>query len=97
MGARMLAVTFKADINLPSKSGRTPLMSAVGNNLQEMVKGLVNCGADLSAVDNEGLTAFDLAQSDAIKAMVDPANAKEPEVEKEPAESWEEVTEKVSP
>merc|ERR1719161_1339591 len=32
--ARMLAVDFKADINLPSKSGRTPLMSAAGNSLE---------------------------------------------------------------
>jgi len=95
--ARMLAVDFKADINLASKSGRTPLMSAAGNNLEEMVKGLVNCGADLTAVDNEGLTAFDLAPNDAIKAMIDPATAKEPEVEKEPALSWEEVTEDVAP
>jgi len=95
--ARMLAVTFKADVNLASNSGRTPLMSAAGNNLEEMVKGLVNSGADITAVDNEGLTAFDHSQTDAIKAMVDPANAKEPEVEKEPAESWEEATEKVSP
>lgn len=94
--ARFLAVDFKADINLASKSGRTPLMSAAGNNLQEMVKGLVNCGADLTADDNEGFTAFDHARLDSIKAMVDPTSQMAPAAEEkasEPVESWEEVKE----
>jgi len=80
IAARMLAVDFKADINLASKSGSTPLMAAARYNLQEMVTGLVNCGADITAVDEEGLTAYDYAVSDAIKAMVDPS----PDEVKEP-------------
>merc|ERR1719504_488820 len=85
----MLAVDFGADVNIASKSGCTPLMSAARNGLQEMVKGLVNIGADLAAVDNEGLTAFDYARSDAVKAMVNlsPSEAKE-----EPKETREKPT-----
>jgi len=73
--ALLLCTEYKADINLPSKSGRTPLMSAAGNNLQEMVRGLVNLGANLTAVDQSGSTALSYAKTAEIKDMVDPDKA----------------------
>lgn len=74
--ALLLGLNYSADMDLPSKSGRTPLMSACGNNMEEMARGLVNLGADLSAVDQNGLRAFEHARTPAIKDLVDPA--KEP-------------------
>ncbi|CAE7576009.1 unnamed protein product [Symbiodinium natans] len=51
-----------ADINLASKTGRTPLMSAAGNGLEEICKLLVEQGdADIMALDDGGKTAYDLA------------------------------------
>lgn len=71
--ALLLKLNYSADIDLPSNSGRTPLMSACGNNMEEMVRGLVNLGADLDAVDKNGLRASDHAKMQLIKDMVDPA------------------------
>eukprot|EP00929_Paragymnodinium_shiwhaense_P011272 TRINITY_DN1167_c0_g3_i1.p1 TRINITY_DN1167_c0_g3~~TRINITY_DN1167_c0_g3_i1.p1 ORF type:complete len:209 (+),score=53.12 TRINITY_DN1167_c0_g3_i1:67-693(+) len=51
-----------ADPNIASSSGRTPLMSAAGNGLLQMVELLVNEGkADLLQHDERGRTAFDVA------------------------------------
>jgi len=51
-----------ADVNIGSKTGRTPLMSAAGNGLEEMCKLLVEQGdADIMAADDGGKTAYDLA------------------------------------
>ncbi|CAK9007951.1 Putative ankyrin repeat protein MM_0045, partial [Durusdinium trenchii] len=41
-----------ADMNLSSKSGRTPLMSAASNGIADMVKLLLDAGADAKAVDS---------------------------------------------
>ncbi|CAE7162951.1 Tnni3k [Symbiodinium pilosum] len=51
-----------ADVNIASKTGRTPLMSAAGNGLEEVCKLLVEQGdADIMAADEGGKTAYDLA------------------------------------
>eukprot|EP00439_Symbiodinium_sp_Y106_P051662 s1303_g6.t2 len=51
-----------ADVNIASKTGRTPLMSAAGNGLEELCKLLVEQGdADIMAADEGGKTAYDLA------------------------------------
>merc|ERR1712007_60498 len=69
-------LSLGADINLASESGRTPLMSAVGNGLGEMVELLVTSGADLKLQSEDGLTAYDLsfrggiASSPAVREMV---------------------------
>ncbi|CAL1170589.1 unnamed protein product [Cladocopium goreaui] len=66
-----------ADVNRPSKTGRTPLMSAAGNGLEEMCALLVEQGdADIMAQDDGGKTAYDLAMrggpfgSDKIRDLV---------------------------
>eukprot|EP00437_Effrenium_voratum_P033462 CAMPEP_0181460764 /NCGR_PEP_ID=MMETSP1110-20121109/33513_1 /TAXON_ID=174948 /ORGANISM="Symbiodinium sp., Strain CCMP421" /LENGTH=188 /DNA_ID=CAMNT_0023585333 /DNA_START=68 /DNA_END=634 /DNA_ORIENTATION=- len=66
-----------ADINKASKTGRTPLMSAAGNGLEEMCALLVEQGdADIMAMDEGGKTAYDLALrsgpfgSDRIRELV---------------------------
>jgi len=71
--ALLLKLNYSADLDLPSNSGRTPLMSACGNNMEEMVRGLVNLGADLGAFDKNGLRAVDHAKMQSIKDLVDPA------------------------
>eukprot|EP00929_Paragymnodinium_shiwhaense_P011270 TRINITY_DN1167_c0_g1_i5.p1 TRINITY_DN1167_c0_g1~~TRINITY_DN1167_c0_g1_i5.p1 ORF type:complete len:233 (-),score=52.66 TRINITY_DN1167_c0_g1_i5:276-893(-) len=51
-----------ADPNIASHSGRTPLMSAAGNDLAQMVELLINDGgADIMQHDDRGRTAYDIA------------------------------------
>eukprot|EP00929_Paragymnodinium_shiwhaense_P063737 TRINITY_DN31872_c0_g1_i1.p1 TRINITY_DN31872_c0_g1~~TRINITY_DN31872_c0_g1_i1.p1 ORF type:complete len:209 (+),score=32.12 TRINITY_DN31872_c0_g1_i1:79-627(+) len=51
-----------ADPNIASTSGRTPLMSAAGNDLLQMVELLINDGnADIMQHDDRGRTAYDIA------------------------------------
>lgn len=52
----------KADVNLCSKSRRTPLMSAVANDAPNIVQLLVDAKADLAAKNGDGLSAFDIAK-----------------------------------
>eukprot|EP00443_Scrippsiella_acuminata_P092420 CAMPEP_0115418384 /NCGR_PEP_ID=MMETSP0271-20121206/24635_1 /TAXON_ID=71861 /ORGANISM="Scrippsiella trochoidea, Strain CCMP3099" /LENGTH=318 /DNA_ID=CAMNT_0002842847 /DNA_START=17 /DNA_END=973 /DNA_ORIENTATION=- len=59
MDATLALIELGADVNLASKSGRcTPLMSAAGNGLPDMVKMLLKAGADHKAINNAGETAF---------------------------------------
>jgi len=50
-----------ADVNVPSKSGRTPLMSAAGNKLSKEVSFLLQNGADANLKDGDGRTAYEIA------------------------------------
>jgi len=50
-----------ADVNLASKSGRTPLMSAAGNKLSKELRLLLQNGADANAKDGEGRTAYEVS------------------------------------
>eukprot|EP00929_Paragymnodinium_shiwhaense_P011269 TRINITY_DN1167_c0_g1_i4.p1 TRINITY_DN1167_c0_g1~~TRINITY_DN1167_c0_g1_i4.p1 ORF type:complete len:228 (-),score=60.63 TRINITY_DN1167_c0_g1_i4:362-979(-) len=66
-----------ADPNIASHSGRTPLMSAAGNDLAQMVELLINDGgADIMQHDDRGRTAYDIAsrgghmRDQAIRDMV---------------------------
>ena len=61
-----LLLSYRADVNLRTVSGRTPVMYA-GMNILPL---LLEKGADLNAGDNEGYTALTLAvwNSDIVKA-----------------------------
>ncbi|CAL1126821.1 unnamed protein product [Cladocopium goreaui] len=50
-----------ADMNIPSKSGRTPLMSAASNGIADMVKLLLDSGADPKVKNEGGYTAYELS------------------------------------
>jgi ankyrin repeat protein len=51
-----------AKVNALSPSETTPLMMAVGSNNDELIKYLLDNGADLSLRNHEGYTAIDVAQ-----------------------------------
>jgi ankyrin repeat protein len=50
-----------ANLNLPTRSGTTPLMMAAGNENTEMVEELLKRHADVKACDAQGMTALKLA------------------------------------
>jgi ankyrin repeat protein len=50
-----------ADINLRSSDGRTPLMWAAFRNNVKMAEFLMDNGADVTAEDNQGWSALDIA------------------------------------
>ena len=60
--AKILLVKHGTDINLPDKSGWTPLHLAAANGDQVLAEVLVTRGADLNALNNNGQTPLDLAQ-----------------------------------
>eukprot|EP00434_Breviolum_minutum_P023567 symbB.v1.2.020789.t1/scaffold1766.1/size102418/8 len=50
-----------ANLNIASQSGRTPLMSAASNGIADMVKLLLDAGADAKVKNELGYTAYDLS------------------------------------
>ncbi len=72
------------DVNDGNKEGMTALMFAAGNNSPEMVRALLNVGADANLKDKQGMTALMFAVGnnlpEAVQALLDAgadANAKD--------------------
>ncbi|KAL2078560.1 hypothetical protein ACEWY4_026245 [Coilia grayii] len=63
--AKMAAVLIRAgaDVNVRDRDGKTPLMVAVLNNHEELVKLLLENGADRQAKNKFGLGAVEMAKS----------------------------------
>uniref|UniRef100_A0A9J8AM13 Myotrophin n=1 Tax=Cyprinus carpio carpio TaxID=630221 RepID=A0A9J8AM13_CYPCA len=59
-----------ADVNAPDKHGITPLLSATYEGHVSCVKILLEKGADKGRKGPDGLSAFEAAESDAIKALL---------------------------
>ncbi len=57
----ILAAAIETDLNRPNNNGATPLIIAVLNGHIEIVKILLDLGADANAKDSNGWTAHDLA------------------------------------
>lgn len=73
------------DVNERSRMDRTPLMSAALGGQYEVAKLLLDCGAETSLVDDEGLTAANIAHEyghDSIRLLIeersDTTRAKKP-------------------
>jgi ankyrin repeat protein len=65
-----LAVEAGADVNLTQEGGFTALMGAAQNGDAEMVRYLLDRGADKAATTDEGKTAMDLAANDDIRRLL---------------------------
>lgn len=61
----------KIDVSLVSGWGETPLHTAVRQRDWDMIQILINAGANMSAVDKDGLSAYDVAKSLGFKRLVD--------------------------
>lgn len=59
-----------ADINAPDKHGLTPLMSACYEGHTSCVKILLEMGADKEQRGPDGLTLYEAAEDEAIKALL---------------------------
>ena len=60
-----------ANVNARNSKGMTALMLAAMNNSNpEVVKALINAGADIFAKDNEGKTALNYAKDNEIKRII---------------------------
>ncbi|KAL7857770.1 hypothetical protein AOLI_G00178720, partial [Acnodon oligacanthus] len=59
-----------ADVNAPDKHGITPLLSATYEGHLACVKILLEKGADKERKGPDGLSAFEAAESEAIKALL---------------------------
>ncbi|KAG1932585.1 kinase D-interacting substrate of 220 kDa [Pimephales promelas] len=59
-----------ADVNAPDKHGITPLLSATYEGHVTCVKILLEKGADKERKGPDGLSAFEAAESEAIKALL---------------------------
>ncbi|ROL52700.1 Myotrophin [Anabarilius grahami] len=59
-----------ADVNAPDKHGITPLLSATYEGHMSCVKILLEKGADKERKGPDGLSAFEAAESEAIKALL---------------------------
>ena len=59
---RRVLISAKADPNLPSLHGRTPLMGAARGGHIESARILLAAGADCSKQNDDGETAADLAR-----------------------------------
>ncbi|XP_021330653.1 myotrophin isoform X1 [Danio rerio] len=60
-----------ADVNAPDKHGITPLLSATYEGHVTCVKILLEKGADKNRKGPDGLSAFEAAESEAIKALLE--------------------------
>jgi len=63
-------VAHGADLNMKTKAGETPLHWAAKNNRCEQAIALCALGADMEAIDNDGLMPIDVAIKNHNKAMV---------------------------
>ena len=57
--AQILITKYSADPNLPSQKGETPLIAAIRKNHLEMVKFLIEKGADPHYVDAAGFSTIE--------------------------------------
>jgi ankyrin repeat protein len=57
-------------LNRGDKEGNTPLILACREEYDEIVTSLVNAGADVLCLNNEGLKASDYSNSDEIKNLL---------------------------
>ena len=76
VAAARLILTQKNDVNSPMfDNGATPLMYAIANNNNEIVKELLSQGANVNAQEQDGLTALMLAVTgknvEGVKALLD--------------------------
>ncbi|CAI8015499.1 Myotrophin [Geodia barretti] len=65
-----LLLKLKADINTPDKFGITPLLAAVYEGHKDVVKVLLEKGADKSGKAPDGSSYLACAESDEIKALL---------------------------
>jgi ankyrin repeat protein len=70
-----LLIASDAPVNAPQQSGWRPIHSAVHNSDVESIKALITAGADPTIPNDEGKTAFDLSESDAVTALLGRQNA----------------------
>jgi ankyrin repeat protein/serine/threonine protein kinase len=68
-----MLIVAGADIKAIDKDGRTPLHRAAANGRATIVKKLIVAGADVKTADNDGRTTRDVAQTDAIRELLDNA------------------------
>ncbi len=53
-----LVISYGADVNVKSHTGKTPLMVAASANSVELMMLLLSCGADIDALDNRDYSAL---------------------------------------
>ena len=70
IGSMKELIKRKADLNTQDKDGNAALMMAVENNKVEAVKLLHKARANLFLRNNEGKTAYDLAENQGIKDLL---------------------------
>jgi hypothetical protein len=66
-----LLINQGIDVNAVNKAGQTALMLAAENGNDESVKALLEAGADVNRKDREGKTAWDSADNDDIRSMLE--------------------------
>lgn len=70
-GLRQLIIDQFQDVNGPDKNGNTPLHFASGKELPDLVKQLLQAGADVNARNEEKFTVLDYAIIDGITGMIE--------------------------
>jgi ankyrin repeat protein len=68
-----LLIASEADVNAPQQLGWRPIHSATRNADVESIKALLSAGADPSQANDEGKTAFDLADTDEVRKLLSDA------------------------
>jgi len=63
-------ISFGANVNIKGKDGWTPFLIVARKNSMDVLKYLVSQGADLSATNDKGKTAFDVADTDEKKIFL---------------------------
>ena len=64
-----------ADVNACNQDGRTPLMRALQSQSETCVKELLERGAKVNAVDNEGKSVIDYSNARMLRILLDKAGA----------------------
>jgi len=73
-GLESLLTRDRSAIDKPDHCGETPLMLAAIHNRVQCLKILLNFGADQTIRNKAGESAFDVASSDEIRALLNPIN-----------------------
>ena len=60
-----------ANINLANNNGETPLMHALSTESHNLVKYLLDNNADINAINNDGVSVWDMAIELNNKAILD--------------------------